>query len=315
MKKKTSPTPPRLLPKGTKVALCRYGDAVVLQNQAQMRAATGAMQALIGRPQMLPWATCLLCTAGEMTVTVDYRTFRCTPAAMLMVLPQQIVELGEVSDNYEGLCILMSEEFTFSLHLADTLRTRLSIQREPFYLLGDRQLAAFENIFDMMQELMQHGDNPYLPKLMQLLTETCFYGFGYYLHMSTDTRDKNTAEFVTEQYLRCVERDFKTHHTVEPYAAQLCLSKKHLSACVKKATGRSAVEWIERHVVLYAQQMMEEKSLTVKEIADALHFPSQSFFGRYFKRIVGMSPSAYRSSLPAEQKRRMAARGDHSDDD
>ena len=36
--------------------------------------------------------------------------------------------------------------------------------------------------------------------------------------------------------------------------------------------------------------------MSVQEIAYSLNFPSASFFGKYFKRYVGMSPLEYRNS-------------------
>ena len=35
--------------------------------------------------------------------------------------------------------------------------------------------------------------------------------------------------------------------------------------------------------------------LTIKEIATKLNFPTQSFFGKYFKQYVGVSPKEYRN--------------------
>jgi len=36
--------------------------------------------------------------------------------------------------------------------------------------------------------------------------------------------------------------------------------------------------------------------MTVKEVAAALNFPNQSFFGRYFRQYAGMSPLQYRNN-------------------
>ena len=38
-------------------------------------------------------------------------------------------------------------------------------------------------------------------------------------------------------------------------------------------------------------------AMSVQEISNELDFPSQSVFGKYFKRVEGMSPKAYRQSL------------------
>ena len=44
--------------------------------------------------------------------------------------------------------------------------------------------------------------------------------------------------------------------------------------------------------------MLSDPALSVKEIADALGFPNQSFFGRYFRQYTGISPTEFRSGGP-----------------
>ena len=58
--------------------------------------------------------------------------------------------------------------------------------------------------------------------------------------------------------------------------------------------GSSAAEWIERCVALEARALLKSTNMTIQQISDELNFPSQTFFGKYFKRRVGMSPKEYR---------------------
>jgi AraC-like DNA-binding protein len=37
--------------------------------------------------------------------------------------------------------------------------------------------------------------------------------------------------------------------------------------------------------------------MTIQQIADELNFPSQSVFGKYFKRVTGVSPREYRNRI------------------
>jgi AraC-like DNA-binding protein len=66
---------------------------------------------------------------------------------------------------------------------------------------------------------------------------------------------------------------------------------------LKQETGMTALDWIERHVVLYAKSCLSSTSMTIQQISDELDFPSQSVFGKYFKRVEGVSPKTYRQSL------------------
>jgi AraC-like DNA-binding protein len=63
---------------------------------------------------------------------------------------------------------------------------------------------------------------------------------------------------------------------------------------IKDTTGKSANEWIDDHVILEAKALLKSTNMTVLQVGDELNFPCQSFFGKYFKRIVGISPREYK---------------------
>jgi AraC-like DNA-binding protein len=77
------------------------------------------------------------------------------------------------------------------------------------------------------------------------------------------------------------------------YADRLNLTPMHLSKVVKAASHKSANEWINDHVILEAKALLKSTSMTIQQISEELHFPSQSFFGKYFKRCTGISPREY----------------------
>jgi AraC-like DNA-binding protein len=63
---------------------------------------------------------------------------------------------------------------------------------------------------------------------------------------------------------------------------------------IKEASGTTANDWIDRYVVLEAKALLKSTGMTIQQISEELNFSSQSFFGKYFKRRTGMSPSEYK---------------------
>ena len=43
------------------------------------------------------------------------------------------------------------------------------------------------------------------------------------------------------------------------------------------------------------QYLLRQRGKSIKEICNELEFPNLSFFGRYVKKHLGLSPKAYRS--------------------
>ena len=82
--------------------------------------------------------------------------------------------------------------------------------------------------------------------------------------------------------------------SVSVFANMLNITPKYLSKCVKGESGRSPLELIHETTVGTIRQQLRYTNKTVKEICTELDFPNLSFFGKFVKEHLGMSPTKYR---------------------
>jgi len=89
------------------------------------------------------------------------------------------------------------------------------------------------------------------------------------------------------------------HTSLDWYASQLNITLKRLSICVKQTSGHTPTEWIDRHRLHQAIQLLHSGNQTIKEIASELGFPNQSTFGTWFKRQTSQSPRNFTATPQA----------------
>ncbi len=78
-------------------------------------------------------------------------------------------------------------------------------------------------------------------------------------------------------------------------AAKVFLSPGYLSALFKKQCGESLIDYVNRHKVEAACQLLKQKDLMISQASDQLSFENAYYFARVFKRYTGMTPSEYQS--------------------
>lgn len=76
-------------------------------------------------------------------------------------------------------------------------------------------------------------------------------------------------------------------------AGELCLSPNYFGDLVHARTGRSATQYIRRHLMEKARRMLLE-GRSVSDVSDALGFEYPEHFTRMFKKEFGMAPSKIR---------------------
>ncbi|MDR1347315.1 MAG: helix-turn-helix domain-containing protein [Prevotellaceae bacterium] len=247
-------------------------------------------------PFKLDVMTAVICLKGTMKGSVNMQSYELQAPTVLVILPGQIVSAGMFTEDFSGLFIVMSRQFIndMNVNVKESLSLNLTLRQKPWIPLNEKGMNALVRYFDILKEAMRTTENPYRMEIVKHLTISFLYDLGFHFHLFTGKGENSKQEILVEKFLDLVQIHYKEQRKLGFYADKLCLTPKHLSKVIKEVSGTTANEWIDNHVTLEAKALLKSTNMTVQQISEELNFPSQSFFGKYFRRCSGMSPSEYK---------------------
>ena len=110
-----------------------------------------------------------------------------------------------------------------------------------------------------------------------------------------ENSSSNRKKEICRELIQSITEHYKDERRAQFYADQLGISLQHLSTTVRQVTGKSVLDTIAYIVIMDAKAKLKGTNMTIQEIAYSLNFPSASFFGKYFRRYVGMTPLEFRN--------------------
>jgi len=238
----------------------------------------------------------IICIKGATEGAINLKHYATDGPCMFTILAGQIMEYKSISEDFTGLFIVMSNRFTDSLmpNTTERLPLSISVRDNPVTPLNEETLDGMIRYFEMLRRIILEKDHPYRLEVARHLTLAFFYGAYVDFHKSVGNSKRTHHEMLAEKFLHLVQTHYREQRRLEFYADKLCVTSKHLSKVIKATSGKLASDWIDEHVALEAKALLKSTSMTVEQISDELNFPSQSFFGKYFKRVAGMSPREYK---------------------
>ena len=91
-----------------------------------------------------------------------------------------------------------------------------------------------------------------------------------------------------------IELHYRQNLSVEAFARLLDVTRPHLHDTCLHGTGRTPLALIHDRVINEAKLMLEQTELLVEQVAYGLGFREPEYFNRFFKRMTGQPPGAYR---------------------
>lgn len=240
----------------------------------------------------------VICTQGNLKGAVNLKEFEEKAPCILTVRSGKILQFETISDDFKGMALVMSNHFFdgFNMDTEHSFYMSMFIQDNPCTAFTVPEMELMLSHFKIIRETMQMTDNPFRLKIVKHLTLAFFYRTGYLMYKIPSRTKSSKKEVLADKFLTMVEKNYKKERSVEYYSGKLSLTPKYLSKLIKKISGNSASEWIHKYVILEAQSLLRSTDMTIQQISDELNFTSQSFFGKYFKQHVGISPRDYRNS-------------------
>ena len=234
-----------------------------------------------GEVYQLPEPRLLLFMSGEAEVHLDLEQFHFERGTVILTTPDVILEYERIGQDVEVCGIAMKE----AVQVAESIVTNISAKDSDLLL---RMMYLLWDVATL---------SPYRREAVLQIVRAMVADVQY-IKQASDSSVNRTAisrhQELFQQFKTLVSHHCERERNIPYYADQLHITPHHLSAVISRASGRSAMYWINRAVVLRAKVLLRTSGLLTYEIAERLHFANPPAFNNFFKRETGLTPKEYR---------------------
>lgn len=181
----------------------------------------------------------------------------------------------------------------FSFLLTETIEPRV---------LQPGQFQIIEELYRIIYR-EYHAESPYKNKIIgSQLVSMLFKIKEYFFQEYNPIYEGNRSSQIVKIFKQNLEQHFRdlvsgktdTQLRVQDYADMQFLHVNYLSSVISSKTGKSISAWMADKTIAEAKAMLQNKEISIKEVAGRLGFLEASHFSNYFKKHTEQSPAAYR---------------------
>ena len=165
------------------------------------------------------------------------------------------------------------------------------------FALNKTQSKKINRLFKMIREALA-AHHLHEPEILRSCINLLIYEINAF-HKLQDIVKPSPAETISPllvNFKQLLYKEFSRERSVAFYAGKLNITPKHLSDLLKKQTGKTAGEWIDEAIILESKVLLQNKELSVSEVAEQLNFSDQSVFGKFFRTHTSLTPLQYRKT-------------------
>lgn len=235
---------------------------------------------------------------GSIKMRINLQETELEAGQILNIMPGCIFQIMGTSDDLKYCCMVFDTEVldsiqkSFDVHL-DLLHKYYNFHK---HAVPEESMNLMLSQYKIIKKELEQPDYEYKKEVIQRYCEIWILkSVSNAEEVSVPELSKTVTrkEQVFRDFLTLLEKNYQQERSIGYYADRLCLTPKYLSTIIKEVSGKHGLQWIDEYVVLEAKALLRDGNLSVKQVSDKLNFPSQSMFGRFFKKMTGYTPKKY----------------------
>lgn len=134
--------------------------------------------------------------------------------------------------------------------------------------------------------------------LIHLMRQSCASDTEETLYDSESLkRDILLFDRITHYYMEHITEHLK----IEKICQEFSIGRSHLQRIFRNQTGMGAIEYFCQMRISVARQYIRDNNMSLTETSKALGYTSIHYFSKQFKKITGMTPSEYKTSIQSAE--------------
>jgi len=251
-----------------------------------------------------------ICTKGGGQISLNGKEYTIEKESLTVYFSYSVLRILRCSPDLEGVIISCNlETIQPLLNKVSDFNGLFLVRQNPYTKIMPSQVRSLCTYIDLLssvitrfevesQNLQEWQHSPIRDIVRQqihLLGNSLMLGIiSCYTHFITANVAYGRKDDVLQQFIKQLYISFKEEHDVSFYAQKQCITPRYFSAIIKEKTGKVPSDWITAALLSESKRQLNTTSKTVREISVELHFPNQSYFGKWFKNLVGCSPLEYK---------------------
>lgn len=254
----------------------------------------------------------VFCRQGRITIRIQQKDYVLEAGGILVIFGGQILENIELLEDTKVIIVAINSEYIMSEMRGPhgrSLRQWLLHNQEPALVsIPTDEADNYDRLCQSLKFIVKNSDTNTADGILSGFTYIFASLLLKWRSMMTvnDSEPMLTdAEQEAEPAVYSREREVLTRfqndihnfsrkdRTVGFYARRQCISEKHFSRLVKKASGHKPLELIREYVLLDAKSLLISGKYSIKEVSETLGFQNHSFFTRFFRLSTGKTPGEY----------------------
>lgn len=239
-----------------------------------------------------------LIISGEGQVENAAKKIKIEKNDFFIYLPGLPMRVNNISKDFEAYTLIIEEQAVLNSSMAGILLQTLCFPISKFNSKITLPIDLFERVNRLMIDCDYYCNSDHILKKesSHITVSLIFADILDYLIKNKNASLTSTSNVNTViSFLRLLIKNFKNKHDISFYADQLNITKTHLSRVIKKTTGDTVIDHVNRMLMMEASWLLRHSNTSIAEISDKLSFSDQSSFCKFFKRYKGFSPLKYRS--------------------
>lgn len=240
----------------------------------------------------------VLCMQGHIEASVNLTRFEVKPFDFITILPGSIMQIHKVEGDLRIYFMGFSSNFIKQANMGKpSIDVLYTIRENPLISLKEKGAYLMEDYFSLLIRTYGHCANLLNKEIITHLLHGTLLGLSLlYKDQPSAKTNMQKSEQISKNFRQLVMQNYMHERNVAFYAKKLGITSAHLCTTVKQTTGKTCIEIISAMVIMDAKAQLKSTDLSIHDIAYSLNFTNMSFFGKYFKRHVGMGPAEYRNS-------------------
>lgn len=242
----------------------------------------------------------LFCTEGRLQFEMNDRTYIANKGNVVVGLPKMVFSNYMMSPDFKSNIIALSysaAQRNMQIN-KDSLDLMQHVASNPVIEIDADRQELVSKYYSIIEHKVKNPHGYFHKEIMRNIFSCAVYELfaiiAPHVSYSNDGGSMKQANLLFKRFADLINANNGKVRSVKSYAEEMCITPKYLSFVSKTVTGRTALEWIHTSTVRAIERYLRHSNLSIKEIADQLDFPNLSFFGKFTKSHLGVSPTEYR---------------------